>query len=234
MNLMEITGRKHINMNLVETNKGEVVITLKEITDLIDVRHNDSMKKVKKLAKEPSFGELRETRISHIKGKEMVTYSLNKKQAIAVGAKLNNKLLMKVIDRLEELEKAKPKAPALPTTYLEALQDLVAKETLLLEQAPVVEAYNDLTHQDKDTMNFMSLGEVAKELGYAPRAEFNPMLRKTGVIFMGSTEPKSVYVEKGWFVGTPIKKGSYAGMSWKVTPKGMAGMLKKFGRKGDK
>ena len=41
----------------------EVVITLKEITDILGVRHNDYMVKVKKLAKESSFGTLRETSI---------------------------------------------------------------------------------------------------------------------------------------------------------------------------
>lgn len=84
---------------------------------MIDVRHNDAMKKVKKLAKEPDFGCLRETR-SHIEmpngGTKVVeTYSLTKFQAITVGAKLNNKLLMKVMKRLEELEMAKPKAKEL-------------------------------------------------------------------------------------------------------------------------
>lgn len=44
--------------NLIETNKGDVVITLKEITDLIDVQHSKAMKKVMKLAEEPSFGVL--------------------------------------------------------------------------------------------------------------------------------------------------------------------------------
>jgi hypothetical protein len=39
-----------------------------------------------KLAKEPSFGVLRKTRISHIKGKTTENYILNKKQAIAVWA----------------------------------------------------------------------------------------------------------------------------------------------------
>ena len=91
----------------------EYVITLKEITDLIDVRHNDSMRKVEGLAKEDGFGQLRKTRISIPKGngasQEIITYQFTKKQAIAVGARLNNTMLMKVINRLEELEMAKPK-----------------------------------------------------------------------------------------------------------------------------
>ena len=87
-------------MQLV-TNE-DVVITLKEITDLLEVRHNDAMKKVKTLAKEPSFGPLRETRISHTKGKDLETYEFTKIQAIAVGAKLNDKLLMKLVLKLEK------------------------------------------------------------------------------------------------------------------------------------
>lgn len=89
-------------MNLINTNNsGEVVITLKEITDLIDVQHSKAMKKVEKLAEEPSFGQVAKMDTFNLNGVKVETYALNKKQAIAVGAKLNNKLLMKVIDRLE-------------------------------------------------------------------------------------------------------------------------------------
>lgn len=95
-------------MQLVVSSTEERVITLKEITDLIGARHNDSMRKVEKLAKEEGFGVLRKIRISYIKGKEIETYHFTKKQAIAVGARLNNTMLMKVINRLEELEAKKP------------------------------------------------------------------------------------------------------------------------------
>lgn len=60
-------------------------------------------------------------------------------------------------------------------------------------QAPKIEAYNNLTHQDEDTTHDMTLSEVAKELGYKPKAEFFPMLRKDGVVFKNSTEPMAVY-----------------------------------------
>lgn len=90
---------------IVLTNNEEYVITLKEITDLIGARHNDAMKKVEELAQEDGFGTLRKTRIVYNdKGQEIDTYQFTKKQAIAVGARLNNAMLMKVINRLEELE----------------------------------------------------------------------------------------------------------------------------------
>jgi len=115
-----------IPQTTTQTNKNEVTITLKEITDLISVEHSKAMKKVEKLSEEPSFGRLAKmaTPTYNPNGsfnREIQTYQLNKKQAIAVGAKLNNSLLMTVIDRLEELEGEK-RAYQLPKSFAEALK----------------------------------------------------------------------------------------------------------------
>lgn len=97
-------------MSAIQTiNQEERVITLKEITDLIKTEHNKAMKVVEKLAQEPSFGGVEKlaTPTYNPNGsfnRNINTYSFTKKQALAVGAKLNNSMLMKVIDRLEELE----------------------------------------------------------------------------------------------------------------------------------
>ena len=110
-----------MELTVVSQTNQEYVITLKEITDLIGARHNDAMKKVEELAQEDGFGTLRKTRIVYNdKGQEIDTYQLTKKQAIAVAARLNNTMLMKVINRLEELEKQKPQFQ-IPQTYSEAL-----------------------------------------------------------------------------------------------------------------
>ena len=151
-------------MELVSTNNGEVVITLKEITDLIGVEHNKAMKKVAKLAEEPSFGWLEKMATQYESGKGRVvtidTYVLNKKQAIAVGAKLNNSLLMKVIDRLEELEKAKNQPKELTRTEL-ALMVIEAekeKEKLLLENKELVRTKAYIS--DKKTATAMATASV--------------------------------------------------------------------------
>ena len=92
-------------MEILVSNQNTGVITLKEITDLITTEYNKAMKVVEKLSLEPSFGTVEKiATVYNDKGQEIDTYLLTKKQAIAVGAKLNNSLLMKVIDRLEELE----------------------------------------------------------------------------------------------------------------------------------
>ena len=92
-----------MNDSIQKNRTSEVCITLKEITDLISVRHDKAMLKVKALTKEPSFGEVSKVDTLNLNNVKVITYMLTKKQAIAVGAKLNNALLMKVIDKVEEL-----------------------------------------------------------------------------------------------------------------------------------
>lgn len=104
----------------------QYVITLKEITDLIGVEHNKAMRKVEELALEEGFGGLAKTATPTYNPDGSVnryidTYQFTKKQAIAVGARLNNTMLMKVIDRLEELEKQNHQNYKVPQTFAEAL-----------------------------------------------------------------------------------------------------------------
>lgn len=107
----------------LNSNSNEVTITLKDLTDIIGVEHNKAMKKVELLSKEQSFGTLAKmATVYNNKGQTVETYLLTKKQAIAVGAKLNNALLMKVIDKIEELEKERQtQTIQLPTNPMEIL-----------------------------------------------------------------------------------------------------------------
>ena len=128
------------------------VITLKEITDLISVEHNKAMKVVEKLSFEASFGTLEKiATVYNEKGQTIPTYNLTKKQAIAVGAKLNNSLLMKVIDRLEELENQhKPKSTldliiqsAQKMQELENIQSKQENRIIMLESTKRLENWQE-------------------------------------------------------------------------------------------
>jgi len=123
----------------ITTIENKTVITLKEICDILEVRHDKSMIKIVELAKEPSFGQLSILDICIPKGngatQTIKTYSLTKMQAIAVGSKLNNALLMKLVMKLEKVN-----TPALPKTYKEALLELIEKEEQL-ENAIKTKAY---------------------------------------------------------------------------------------------
>lgn len=210
----------------------EFTITLKDIVDIIGVRHNDAMSKVEKLTEEPSFGTLRKTRIVYNdKGQTVDTFILNKKQAIAAGAKLNNGLLMKLIDRLEEIEKQK-KIPQLPQNYIEALEALTKseKEKLALsetvkEKDKVILAVADLNIRAGD----VSIGDFAKNLAIQGLGQNNlfAWLKARGFLMMDTT-PYQPYVERGYFVRKPYQEKVNGEVRYKtmLTPKGTVWLAK--------
>jgi hypothetical protein len=104
------------------TLDNDCVITLYDLVKVINedritsgkrpLEHGKQMVKVDELAKEPSFGTVAKMSIVYNdKGQTVETYHLTKKQAIAVGAKIDNRRLMIVVDRLEELAKQEPRVP---------------------------------------------------------------------------------------------------------------------------
>lgn len=110
---------KHVDSGLT--------MTLKEITDLLEVRHNNAMRTVEKMAEEMDFGELLKISTSYKNniGAELKieTYQLNKRQVFAVASRLNVKMQMRIIDRWQELEeqailKASPAPLALTTAEI--------------------------------------------------------------------------------------------------------------------
>ena len=124
-------------MEILVSNQNTGVITLKEITDLIDVQHSKAMLKVEQLAKEPAFGEVSKFDTFNLNNVKISTYLLNKKQAIAVGARLNNTLLMKVIDRLEELENQNKPKTTLDLIIQSAQQMQLIQDTQQIQAAQI-------------------------------------------------------------------------------------------------
>ena len=153
------------------------IITLKEITDMLGKRHNDAMRIVDGMAKEPSFGVLRKIRTvpkGEKGGRPTDTYSLTKKQAIAVGARLDTAMLMKVINRLEELEAAnKPKPLTRKELAYMVIEAEEAKEKALLAQKVAEDKVAILTHSN----HLYRATEIAKELGMKSAIALNNKLR---------------------------------------------------------
>jgi len=120
----------------------EQTMTLKEITDLLEVRHDKAMAKVEEMAKEPEFGWMSILDIQYSSGKGRIdtiqTYQLDKRQSIAVAAKLNTALLMRIIDRWQELEHATQViADALEMEKEAMLKDLKLDATIEATKATI-------------------------------------------------------------------------------------------------
>lgn len=181
--------------------QGEYVITLKEITDLIGIQHSKAMPKVEELALEDGFGTLSKMSIVYNdRGQQIDTYQFTKKQAIAVGARLNTTMLMKVINRLEELELSKQFK--IPQTFSEALllaskqaEQIEHQNKLLLEQKPKVDFYEAVTGS-KDTIDMGSVAKVLnKKIG---RNKLFDFLRENKIL-MPNNVPYQKFCDCGYF-----------------------------------
>ncbi len=171
-------------------------MTLKEITDLLETRHNDAMKIVSKMSASLEFGELRKIRTSYTNNIgaviELETYQLDKRQSVAVSARLNTNLLMRVIDRWQELEAAQPKLPA---NYIAALQALIEsekeKETALSQLENVTSKAAALEERLDESEEWLSIKRVAhvNNISWKTISWFD--LKRHG--FMTGKLPKKVF-----------------------------------------
>lgn len=167
----------------MELTKVETM-TLKEITDLLEVRHNNAMRVVSEMLENQDFGSA--TQIEYLitvgKGAKqtITTYQLNKRQSIAVAAKLNTSLLMRIIDRWQELEDANKEPLTLAEITLIHAQRLVNIEReqrrLAQQQAQVaaehtvIKAQLSALTQGEDFMTIVGYANLKNQKVDSPTA----------------------------------------------------------------
>ena len=121
--------------NLVIANAA-MTMTLKEITDLLDVRHDKAMLKVAEMAQDPEFGTMSVVDIQYSSGKGRIgtikTYQLTLAQSMTVFSRLSKtgsiKLFRSSIKSIEDFKSIVIAvnlfdAPDLPDRYVYAAQD---------------------------------------------------------------------------------------------------------------
>ncbi|EJQ14089.1 Rha family transcriptional regulator [Bacillus cereus] len=135
-----------------------------------------------------------------LKGEQRRKYLFTRKGCELVANKMTGEkgILFTVayIDRFHEMEKA-VQQPALPTTYKEALLQLVEQvevterlQAQLEEQAPAIEYHDKVI----GIQGFKTVSEIAKELGLRSAQELYQRLIKKNVIF---------YSRKGSYLHRP-------------------------------
>jgi anti-repressor protein len=181
-----------------------------EISEITGKLHTNVMRDVRNMMAE--LGEIKNelsvlpaTYISE-QGKLVPMYNLDKRAVQLLVTGYSVSLRLKVLDRLDELEKKQIEVSVpvitLPQTYTEALRALLesveAKEEMqkkLEAQAPKVEFYDQVTQSD-DEWDMSSVAKVLN-LGMGRNTIFR-RLREKGVL-RHNNEPMQVYVNSGYF-----------------------------------
>ncbi len=182
--------------NNLQVNNQEVnFIDSLEVASMTGKRHDHLLRDIDNymdiFLTNPNLGALdyfQKATYLDLKGEPRRRYLLTRKGCELVANKMTGEkgvlFTVAYIDRFHEMEKA-VQQPALPTTYKEALLQLVeqveATEKLqakLNEQAPAIEYHNKVLSIE----GFMTIDETAKELGLRSAQQLNQMLKDKGVI----------------------------------------------------
>ncbi|MEC2709119.1 Rha family transcriptional regulator [Bacillus thuringiensis] len=182
--------------NELSVNQQEVnYIDSLEVAEMVGKQHKHLLRDIDKYLEvfltNPNMDSLKyfvTAKYLDLKGEPRRKYLLTRKGCELVANKMTGEkgILFTVayIDRFHEMEKA-VQQPALPTTYKEALLQLVeqveATEKLqaqLNEQAPAIEYHDKVLSIE----GFMTIDETAKELGLRSAQQLNQMLKDKGVI----------------------------------------------------
>jgi len=204
-------------MNALSTINEQRTMTLKEITDLLEVRHNDAMITVAKMSESAEFGNATKIPYRTKMGNNYETYALDKRQSIAVSAKLNTPMLMRVIDRWQELEAKQvsilpdfTNAVLMARTWADQEED---KQTLrvkneLLEAEKIADKPKiEFAIAMRNTEATTSIGDFAKTLGMG-RNEFFQILRNDGFL-MKNNLPYGRYTKTGTNILSQIQNKPY-------------------------
>ncbi|WP_235713456.1 Rha family transcriptional regulator [Bacillus mycoides] len=154
-----------------------------------------------------------------LKGEKRRKYLLTRKGCELVANKMTGQkgILFTVayIDRFHEMEKV-VQQPTLPTTYKEALLQLVEQveaneqmQAQLIQQAPAIEYHDKII----GIQGFKTVSEIAKELGLRSAQDLYQRLTKKNVIFYSAKgsylhRPKYAYLMTDKHINyKPLEKG---------------------------
>lgn len=199
------------------TSNNNLTMSSREIAELTGVRQ-DNVKRTMLALKDKgviSFTQIEEN--TNSAGRPPVLFMVDKRNSYIVVAQLSPEFTAKLVDRWQELEKCLQ--PTLPSNYLEALEHLVSKEKLLLEQAPKVAFVDKYVEAETGSKTFRQVCKLlnAKEnqfraflveekimyrLGgdwaaYAQHIDAGRFATKTGVSDYGHAYSASNFTAKG-------------------------------------
>lgn len=154
------------------SSNNQVTMNSQEIADLVQSRHDKVKQSIERLATPnkvrdavialPPMGVVVSTFNNRTYQTEVYTFSgeKGKRDSLIVVAQLCPEFTAAIVDRWIELEK-QAAAPKLPTNYLEALEQLVEKEKLLIAAQPKIQHYDKVVERS----TLLNATQVAQKIG---------------------------------------------------------------------
>lgn len=179
----------------MELIKQEIKMTSRELAETTGKEHKNILRDIRdEIEKLGEKGKLifEPTKYIDSLNREQEQFTFGKKGAMQIALRYSADIRFKVIEKLEELENNNK--PKLPTTYLEALKQLVVSEEKRIE----AERKNAiLMHINKN----YTATEVAKECNLKSAMELNKILRDNKIQYKSNDTwvTYSEYSGKGYF-----------------------------------
>lgn len=211
-------------MNQLMAMNNEVTMSSREISSLVEARHNDVISTINRLFDKGLLRSSRKTRREETGGRPIEVFDLIERDTHLVVAGYSDEHRARVIDRWQELEAAKK--PAIPQTYAAALleagrlaMELERAEAQLAIAAPkaeFVDRYVDAT----GTYGFRQAAKIlsVKENWFAD------FLIEKEIMYRLNKKPTaySVHVDAGRFVSRAgVGKNDHAFIESRFTAKGL-------------
>jgi len=215
-------------LNLQTTGSNDVMMSSREIADLVEKRHDNVLRTMETLA---ARGAITLPQIEEVMNdgpgpRTIGHYRVGKRDSYVVVAQLSPEFTARLVDRWQELEARAP-APAVPQSFAAALrlaaeqQDVIdAQAAQLAAAAPAVE----FVERYADSTGTNSFRQVAKLLG-VKEPEFRRFLHSEKIMYPlgGEWTPHAHHIDAGRFcvkAGTAQISG-HAYNAARFTPKGV-------------
>ena len=205
------------------TTINSLTMSSREIAQLTEKEHKTVMRDIRVMLKDLGHGTDSYLGQYSSNNRMYDEYNLPKRETLLLVSGYMLHVRVKIVDRLEYLESQSNK-PQLPGNYLEALQHLVEKETLLLEQAHKVE-FHDKVVQTNQTYKYQ---EAGKKIQQRPN-KFVEWLREEKYIDKANN-PYQRYIDQGLFkFHSGVSDFGHAYTQGRITAKGLSYFTSKLG-----
>lgn len=216
-------------MNLL--NNTAVSMSSLEISELVESRHDKVKQSIERLVKrdviiQPPMVDEQSTDVmgrSRTTSVYVFSGEKGKRDSLIVVAQLSPEFTGAIVDRWIELEK-QAAAPKLPTNYLEALEQLVEKEKLLIAAQPKIQHYDTVVERD----TLLNATTVAHSVGLKSAQALNKQLERLGVYNAACKRGRAF---RAWFIEQGLgamKQGATGHHQTLFTTKGQAWVIEKL------